>query len=424
MPSVPLLPGRGLPVRLRDTATHTTVPTAPDHIARMYVCGITPYDATHLGHAATYVAFDLLNRAWRDGGHEVRYVQNVTDVDDPLLERALATGRDWRELAEEQTDLFAEDMQALAVLPPDAYIGAVEGIPLVVDAVRKLLAAGYAYTLPGYAMPDGTLAPDGDVYFSVHADPRFGSIANLDEPRMVEIFADRGGDPDRPGKKHPLDCLLWRVARAGEPAWDGGPLGPGRPGWHIECTTIALEHLGMSFDVQGGGSDLAFPHHEMGASEGHLLAGAWPYARVYAHAGMVGLDGAKMSKSRGNLVFVSQLRRDGAEPAAIRLAILGQHYRSDWEWTPKLLDEAVARLATWREALAVDDDGSGDERLLATVRERLADDLDAPGALAAVDAWADRTLAAATARLCPASGPVATERLAALAIRALLGVEV
>jgi L-cysteine:1D-myo-inositol 2-amino-2-deoxy-alpha-D-glucopyranoside ligase len=410
------------------------VPTAPDHVARMYVCGITPYDATHLGHAATYIAFDLLNRAWRDNGHEVRYVQNVTDVDDPLLERASATGRDWRELAEEQTDLFAEDMSALAVLPPDAFVGAVEGIPLVVEAVERLLAAGHAYQLPGYAMPGGKVEPDGDVYFQVHADQRFGSLAGFDEAAMIEIFAERGGDPDRPGKKHPLDCLLWRVARPGEPAWDGGSLGRGRPGWHIECTAIALRHLGMAFDVQGGGSDLAFPHHEMGAAEGHVLNGSWPYARVYAHVGMVGLDGHKMSKSRGNLVLVSQLRREGVEPAVIRLAILGQHYRSRWDWETKLLDDAAARLATWRAALVCRTAGGpADEQLLLILRERLADDLDAPGALAAVDAWATAELSAARDRhtshtshtgTVPGAVCAGTERLAALAVRALLGIEI
>jgi L-cysteine:1D-myo-inositol 2-amino-2-deoxy-alpha-D-glucopyranoside ligase len=387
----------------------------------MYVCGITPYDATHLGHAATYLAFDLLNRAWRDGGHEVRYVQNVTDVDDPLLERAAATGRDWRELATEQTDLFAQDMQALAVLPPDAYVGAVEGIPLVVSAVQRLLAAGQAYQLNGYQLPDGELEPDGDVYFSVHADPRFGSVANLDEPTMLKVFAERGGDPDRPGKKHPLDCLLWRVARPGEPSWDGGVLGRGRPGWHIECTTIALEHLGMAFDVQGGGSDLAFPHHEMGAAEGHVLTGTWPFARVYAHAGMVALDGEKMSKSRGNLVFVSRLRAQGVDPAAIRLAVLAHHFRSDWEWTPQCLTDAEQRLALWRAATARSDGGHSDELLLGQLRERLADDLDAPGALAAVDAWAAAEPAPGAERG-PDDAP--SGRLAAMAIRALLGVEV
>jgi L-cysteine:1D-myo-inositol 2-amino-2-deoxy-alpha-D-glucopyranoside ligase len=424
---------------LRDTATGTSVPTAPDPVARLYVCGITPYDATHIGHAATYLAFDLLGRAWRDGGREVRYVQNVTDVDDPLLERASATGRDWRDLAREQTDLFAADMAALAVIPPDEYVGAVEGIPLVIGAVQRLLDAGHAYQVGGYVLPTGELEPDGDVYFSVHADPRFGSVANLDEPAMLRIFAERGGDPNRPGKKHPLDCLLWRVARPGEPAWDGGSLGRGRPGWHIECTTIALEHLGMSFDVQGGGSDLAFPHHDMGAAEGHVLTGGWPYARVYAHAGMVGLDGNKMSKSRGNLVFVSRLRAEGTDPAAIRLAIMAHHYRSDWDWTAADLDGATRRLATWRAAAGLAPGGEGaDERLLALLRERLADDLDAPGALAAVDAWAAAELSRAgrdaplRADRHPAPGgpgpsgaaaPTGSGRLAALAVLSLLGVE-
>jgi L-cysteine:1D-myo-inositol 2-amino-2-deoxy-alpha-D-glucopyranoside ligase len=222
-------------VRLFDTATGGVVATATGSVARMYVCGITPYDATHLGHVATYVAFDLLNSAWRDAGREVRYVQNVTDIDDPLLERAAATGVDWQVLAKEQTDLFAQDMAALGVLPPDAYVGAVEAIPLVVDAVERLLAAGHAYQVPGNGNE-----PDGDVYFAVHDDPRFGDVANLDGPAMHTLFAERGGDPDRPGKRHPLDCLLWRVERPNEPAWDGAALGRGRPGWHIECTAIAL----------------------------------------------------------------------------------------------------------------------------------------------------------------------------------------
>jgi L-cysteine:1D-myo-inositol 2-amino-2-deoxy-alpha-D-glucopyranoside ligase len=392
----------------------------------MYVCGITPYDATHVGHAATYVAFDLLNRAWRDAGREVRYVQNVTDVDDPLLERAAATGRDWRELAAEQTSLFADDMQALEVIPPDEYVGAVQGIPLVIGAVARLLDAGHAYQVGGYCLPSGELEPDGDVYFSVHSDPRFGSVANLDETSMLAIFAERGGDPDRPGKKHPLDCLLWRVARPGEPAWDGGALGLGRPGWHVECTTIALEHLGMSFDVQGGGSDLAFPHHEMGAAQAHVLTGAWPYARVYAHAGMVALDGHKMSKSRGNLVFVSRLRAEGAAPAAIRLAIMAHRYRENWDWTPEILAGATRRLARWRAAAAAGYDAGADGHLLAQLRERLADDLDAPGALAAVDTWAaeelDRAPTSSSGGSVPV-GPSGSARLAVLAVHALLGVE-
>ncbi|WP_033251892.1 cysteine--1-D-myo-inosityl 2-amino-2-deoxy-alpha-D-glucopyranoside ligase [Kitasatospora phosalacinea] len=372
---VPALPGQGLPLRIHDTATSSVrevVPTGPT--ARLYVCGITPYDATHLGHAATYNAFDLVQRVWKDGGYDVVYVQNVTDVDDPLLERAVATGQDWTALAERETALFREDMTALRMLPPAHYIGAVESIPWIVPLVQRLLASGAAYEL------------DGDVYFSVESDPRFGEVSRLTREQMLPVFAERGGDPERPGKKNPLDALLWLSARPGEPAWET-ELGHGRPGWHIECVAIALQFLGMDFDIQGGGSDLSFPHHEMGASHAQVALGEHPYARAYVHAGMVGLDGHKMSKSRGNLVFVSALRRDGIDPAAIRLALLAHHYRSDWEWTAADLDTALTRLATWRSAVSRPD-GPPAEALLAEVRTALADDLDAPAALAAVDRWA------------------------------------
>ncbi|MGF1428723.1 cysteine--1-D-myo-inosityl 2-amino-2-deoxy-alpha-D-glucopyranoside ligase [Kitasatospora sp. LaBMicrA B282] len=372
---VPALPGQGLPLRIHDTAAgaiREVVPTGPT--ARLYVCGITPYDATHLGHAATYNTFDLIQRVWRDAGHQVHYVQNVTDVDDPLLERAVATGQDWTKLAERETALFREDMTALRILPPEHYIGAVESIPWIVPLVKKLLASGAAYEL------------DGDIYFSVEADPRFGQVSHLSREEMLPVFAERGGDPERPGKRHPLDALLWLAARPGEPAWDT-ELGHGRPGWHIECVAIALEYLDMSFDIQGGGSDLAFPHHEMGAAHAQAATGVHPFAHAYVHAGMVALDGHKMSKSRGNLVFVSTLRREGVDPAAIRLALLSHHYRSDWEWTKTTLDEAVERLARWRAAVSRPD-GPSAEQLLAEVRAALAADLDAPAALAAVDRWA------------------------------------
>jgi L-cysteine:1D-myo-inositol 2-amino-2-deoxy-alpha-D-glucopyranoside ligase len=275
-PDVPLLDGSGSApsVTVHNTSTGSLEKTQPDGTARMYVCGITPYDATHIGHAATYVAFDLLNRAWRDAGHEVRYVQNVTDVDDPLLERATATGVDWEELAQAQTDLFREDMAALRVLAPDEYVGAVESIPLVVEVIQQLRDKGFVYDV------------DGDLYFTVHSDPRFGEVSGLDEQEMLRVFGDRGGDPDRPGKKHPLDCLLWQAERPGEPAWDSA-YGRGRPGWHVECSAIALRYLGASFDVQGGGSDLAFPHHEMSASEAQAGFEGLTFARAYMHAGMV-----------------------------------------------------------------------------------------------------------------------------------------
>jgi L-cysteine:1D-myo-inositol 2-amino-2-deoxy-alpha-D-glucopyranoside ligase len=372
VPLLDLPPARD--VRVHDTASDALQSVAPSGAARMYVCGITPYDATHIGHAATYIAFDLLNRAWRDAGHDVEYVQNVTDVDDPLLERAVATGVDWAELAEQETELFRADMAALRVLAPTHYVGAVEAIPVIVDLITRLQDRGHVYDV------------DGDLYFDVSSDPHFGEVSNFDEAAMLEVFPDRGGDPDRPGKKQPLDALLWQAERVDEPAWDS-VLGRGRPGWHVECSAIALQHLGRHFDVQGGGSDLVFPHHEMSASHAQAAFDDLTFAHAYVHAGMVGYQGEKMSKSKGNLVLVSRLRETGTDPMAIRLAILAHHYRSDWEWTDKELLAAQHRLDTWRKALA---SASYDDavELTDTVRTALADDLDAPAALAAVDAWA------------------------------------
>src|SRR2546421_699700 len=263
-PAVPPLPGRGRPLALYDTARDGVHETTPEGPARMYVCGITPYDATHLGHAATMITFDLINRSWRDAGQAVSYVQNVTDIDDPLLDRAT----------------------------------------------------------------------------------------------MLDLFPERGGDPDRAGKRDPLDPLLWRGGREGEPSWAGsdwagGDLGPGRPGWHVECAVIALRLLGERIDVQGGGNDLVFPHHEMSAAHAEVLTGEWPFAGHYVHAGMIGLNGEKMSKSKGNLVFVSRLRADRVDPGAIRLALFAGHYRADRPWTAGLLTEAETRLARWREAVSL-----------------------------------------------------------------------
>ncbi|MFJ7268456.1 cysteine--1-D-myo-inosityl 2-amino-2-deoxy-alpha-D-glucopyranoside ligase [Streptomyces sp. NPDC099050] len=376
---VPALPGKGRDLQIHDTATQGTITLAPGPVARIYVCGITPYDATHIGHAATYNAFDLVQRVWLDTKRQVIYVQNVTDVDDPLLERALRDNQDWTELAERETALFREDMTALRMLPPQHYIGAVEAIPGIVPLVERLRDAGAAYEL------------DGDVYFSVESDPNFGKVSHLDAEAMRLLSAERGGDPDRAGKKNPLDPMLWMAARPGEPSWDGGSLGRGRPGWHIECVAIALDHLGMTFDIQGGGSDLAFPHHEMGASHAQVLTGEFPMAKAYVHAGMVALHGEKMSKSKGNLVFVSALRRAGVDPAAIRLALLSHHYRADWEWTDEVLAEAVARLERWRAAVSRPDGIPADD-LVEEVREALSNDLNAPAALAAVDRWVERQL--------------------------------
>jgi L-cysteine:1D-myo-inositol 2-amino-2-deoxy-alpha-D-glucopyranoside ligase len=376
-PDVPALPGgaQGPAVRVHDSSAGRVVETAPvDGTARLYVCGITPYDATHLGHANTYVAFDLLHRAWRSAGHRVHYVQNVTDVDDPLLERATATGEDWQALAERETDLFRADMAALRVLPPEHYVGVVESIPLVVAMVERLQATGSVYPV------------EGDLYFSVHSDPAFGEVSGWTREQMLSVFADRGGDPDRAGKKDPLDCLLWQAERPGEPAWDSA-LGRGRPGWHVECSAIAREHLGAAIDVQGGGSDLVFPHHEMSASEAQVAHPEAPFARAYVHAGMVGYEGEKMSKSRGNLVLVSRLREQGADPMAIRTALLAHHYRADWEWTDADLERAGERLASLRAAVSRPT-GAPAGGVVRDVLVALADDLDAPRALSVLEQWA------------------------------------
>ncbi|MDO4783534.1 MAG: cysteine--1-D-myo-inosityl 2-amino-2-deoxy-alpha-D-glucopyranoside ligase [Propionibacteriaceae bacterium] len=370
-------------VSVFDTATQRLVDLHPSGgVARLYVCGITPYDATHLGHANTYVAFDLLNRAWRDLGLEVNYTQNVTDIDDPLLERAQATGQDWEELASSQIDLFRSDMEALRVIPPQHYIGAVECIACVTELIGRLRDTGLVYQIEDAEHPDW--------YFDVTAAPGFGGLSRLGEEEAIAIFAERGGDPERPGKRHPLDCLLWRYERPDEPAWHSA-LGPGRPGWHIECTAIALKHLGACFDVQGGGSDLVFPHHEMCAAQATAVTGL-PLASACVHSGMVALDGEKMSKSKGNLELVSRLRSRGADPMAIRLAILAHHYRSDWEWSAEDLAGAEERLRLWR-SIRNDPAALSSDESIADLRRAMRTDLDAPRALAIVDAWVAASLA-------------------------------
>ncbi len=382
-PNVLTLPARPGRPRVHDTASGGLVEVGPDaHApagspARFYACGITPYDATHLGHANTYVTFDLLNRAFRDCGLDVNFTQNVTDVDDPLLERAAATGVDWTDLAADQVQLFRTDMEALNVIPPDHYVGAVESIPLVVDLIARLRPTGLVYAVDDAEFPD--------LYFACSEAPGFLDESHLEVEAALAIFGERGGDPDRPGKRDPLDCLVWRMARPGEPAWET-ELGRGRPGWHIECTAIALEHLGPDFDVQGGGSDLIFPHHEMCAAEGAAATGR-PFARAFVHAGMVGYEGEKMSKSKGNLVLVSRLRAAGEDPMAIRLALLAHHYRTDWEWTDADLAAGRERLARWREA-AQRGSGPAASETIDALRTALRDDLDAPAALEAADAWA------------------------------------
>jgi L-cysteine:1D-myo-inositol 2-amino-2-deoxy-alpha-D-glucopyranoside ligase len=375
---VPAVPGRGPELRLYDSSDRQVRPVASGRTATMYVCGITPYDATHLGHAATYLAFDLIHRVWLDTGHDVHYVQNVTDVDDPLFERARRDGVDWRQLASREIALFRDDMAALRVLPPREYVAATEAVDEVVELVEKMLASGAAYIVDDPDHPD--------VYFHADATGQFGYESGYDRETMARLFAERGGDPDRPGKADELDALLWSAPRDGEPSWPS-PFGPGRPGWHVECAAIALSRIGTGLDIQGGGSDLIFPHHEFSAAHAECVTGERRFARHYAHAGMIGWEGHKMSKSRGNLVLVSELRAQGVEPAAIRVALLAGHYRSDRSWSSELLGEAQSRLTRWRQAVALPS-GPDTVDVIARVRRYLADDLDTPKALAALDGWA------------------------------------
>lgn len=349
---------------------------------RIYVCGITPYDATHLGHAATYLAFDLVNRYLRAMGKVVHFVENVTDIDDPLLERAARDGVDWKDLALSQIELFRADMSDLHVIPPSHYVGVVESIPLVVKAIMELDARGTVYDV------------DGDRYFSVRSDENFGSRAHLSQEKMLEIFAERGGDPKRIGKHDPLDALLWLHQRPGEPGW-ASPFGVGRPGWHIECCAIALNYLPADgnddylIDIQGGGTDLLFPHHEMGASQARIL-GEKEFARFYVLAGMVGLNGEKMSKSLGNLVFLSQLINEGADPMAIRIALLSEKYSTDREWNSANLVLATEFLDRLRMLLSRPEVAPTD-RVIQKIIDCLAQDLDTPQAFAAIYQWCDES---------------------------------
>jgi L-cysteine:1D-myo-inositol 2-amino-2-deoxy-alpha-D-glucopyranoside ligase len=385
-PAIPTLGTiRNLPALvLTDTATTTKKALPKKSMYRMYVCGITPYDATHLGHAATYLTFDLINRYLRATGAEVLYVQNITDIDDPLLERAARDGVDWNDLAHQQIDLFKGDMVDLRVIPPAHYIGAVEAIPLVVNAIADLQEQSSIYPV------------DTDYYFSVKSDSKFGTRSNLSQGQMLDIFSQRGGDPDRVGKQDPLDCLVWMSQRVNEPGWDSS-LGKGRPGWHIECTAIALEYLQPSdidetlIDIQGGGSDLIFPHHEMCATQAQVITGK-ELAQTYVHAGMIGLDGEKMSKSKGNLVFVSRLVASGVDPMAIRWALMSDHYRSDRMWSDAVLQKAQSELAQLKDALSKSASAPTEE-LITSIVNALSDDLDTTRVLFQLNAWALSTLA-------------------------------
>ena len=356
-------------LRLYDTRTRDVQPFLAGHTVRLYVCGITPYDSAHLGHAFVYTVFDALIRHLEARGHRVVYARNVTDVDDDILRTARERGVDFRTLAREETARFDRNLARLGLREPDVVPWATETVPAMVPVVQGLLQRGVAYALD-----------DGRVYFDVAAAGDYGTFSRLDRATQLAQFAEKGGDPEAPGKRDPLDFLLWQPSAPDEPTWDS-PWGPGRPGWHLECSVMAMEHLGPVVDIHGGGSDLVFPHHEAEIAQSEHLTGQGPFARVWMHTGMVALDGVKMSKSLGNLVFLGDLL-DAHEPAAVRRLLLSHHYRTDWSYDEAELHAADAALKAWRDAAGRP---GRDEAVDAAVVAALDDDLDTPAALAAVD---------------------------------------
>jgi L-cysteine:1D-myo-inositol 2-amino-2-deoxy-alpha-D-glucopyranoside ligase len=354
-------------LRLYDTAKQDIVPFEParGRPVMMYTCGITPYDSTHLGHASVFVNYDVLQRRLIDEGYEVRCVRNVTDVDDPLFAKARQLGVHYLDLAAGEEARFKRDMDALDVLPCYSEPRASSAIADIRGFIGMVLDSGHAYV------------SGGSVYFDVSSFPSFGTVSNYDKDTMLAYAAERGGNVADPNKRNALDFVLWHPSAADEPAWET-IWGPGRPGWHIECSALALRELGTTIDLHGGGSDLIFPHHECERAQSEAATGQ-PFVRHWMHIGMVRMDGAKMSKSLGNLVFVDTLRKIW-DPRAIRLAIIGHHYRHSWEWHEQLMPQAAAQLDRWLGA-----DGPASARTMAEVRAALDDDLDAPGALAAID---------------------------------------
>ena len=355
-------------MRLYDTARQAVVPFEPGEIVTMYTCGITPYDATHLGHAATYLTYDVLQRRLIDRGHTTRCVRNVTDVDDDILRKARELGVHYLDLAAAETARFDADMRSLDVLDCWSEPRATSAIADIRGFIGMVLDRDHAYV------------SGGAVYFDVNSFERFGQVSHLDRDEMLALARERGGNPDDPNKRDPLDFVLWQPSADDEPAWES-LWGPGRPGWHIECSALALRELDTTIDLHGGGSDLIFPHHECEAAQSESATGQ-PFVRHWMHQAMVRMDGEKMSKSLGNLVFVSDLLKT-YDPRAIRLACVSHHYRDSWEYDDDLMPAAADRLERWSQAATA---GASGPELLESVRAALDDDLDTPGAVAAIDA--------------------------------------
>ena len=363
-------------IHLYDTARRAVVPFEPGPLVSMYVCGITPYDSTHLGHAATYLTYDLLIRRLESLGHEVHMVRNVTDVDDSILPKARELGIPYLELAEREIARFRSDMDALGMRPPLAEPRATETIDEIIAMVGRLLDSGHAYLTHGTA------------YFDVSTFPTFGELSHYTEDQMVRLARARGGNPDDPHRRSPLDFVLWQPSLADEPKWRA-PFGVGRPGWHVECSAMAMQELGTTLDLHGGGTDLIFPHHECEIAQSEALTGQ-PFVRHWLHSAMVAYEGEKMSKSLGNLVFVSDLRQV-ADPRGIRLALMHHHYRSGFEWHDTDIQDGNALLHRL-VAAATCADGPDPAPFSARFLAALDDDLDAPKALEALGELADAIL--------------------------------
>ena len=364
-------------MKLYDTAKQETVEFAPNPTVLMYTCGITPYDATHLGHAFTFISYDVLQRRLIDMGHQVKCVRNVTDVDDPLFAKARELGVHYLDLAAGEEARFESDMTALNALPVHSTPRASSAIPDIRGFIGMVIDRGFAYE------------SGGSVYFDVEKFPQFGSVSHYSRETMIALARERGGNVDDPHKRNPLDFVLWHPSASDEPSWDT-MWGAGRPGWHIECSALALRELGTTIDLHGGGSDLIFPHHECERAQSEAATGQ-PFVKHWMHVAMVSMDGHKMSKSRGNLVFVDKLRTQH-DPMAIRLGLIEHHYRTEWEWDDGLMARNEARLSNWKSAAQVGS-SHGDSGLLVEVRSALDNDLDTPTAVALVDVAASKGLA-------------------------------
>lgn len=364
-------------MKLYDTAKEEIVEFVPNPTVLMYTCGITPYDATHLGHAFTFISYDVLQRRLIDKGHQVKCVRNVTDVDDPLFAKARELGVHYLDLAAGEEARFESDMTALNALPVHSTPRASSAIPDIRGFIGMVIDRGFAYE------------SGGSVYFNVEKFPQFGSVSHYSRETMIALARERGGNVDDPHKRNPLDFVLWHPSASDEPSWDT-MWGAGRPGWHIECSALALRELGTTIDLHGGGSDLIFPHHECERAQSEAATGQ-PFVKHWMHVAMVSMDGHKMSKSRGNLVFVDKLRTQH-DPMAIRLGLIEHHYRTEWEWDDGLMSRNEVRLLNWKSAAQVGS-SHGDGGLLSEVRSALDNDLDTPTAVALVDAAASKGLA-------------------------------